>query len=799
MPFWGLAPVFADLWVVPPLGRPRGVRADRRAGAGAGAFTARRAGPAWLAATLSVAVFARGSWTAAGRPALPGEGQSLALDRTPLFRAPVQIAHEDLDLRFDRGAVFAARANDEIVMFVLAGSGTLTVSPPIPSEQRQLQMFTGAPQLRLPVTAALLEAPSGELAGVLRGAAQWQGAPPADLAGRAARLMTEYLDRGAGRVAAGPGAVGYQALPPGDLVLLAATSRGRPLYTRAAARPEDLMLVDLTAGRRVLAYPSAARRLAWGWQFGDEYGRRDEVIHYDIDVTVDPVRRVLTGRTGLTVRALQPAEVLSLRLDRNLIARGVVSRARGALPFVQQREQDTLLVRVDPPLRAADVLGLEVSYSGVVAPQSVQPASLRDREDLATGGAAGPDMLLYSNRVYWFPQSPVRNHTTATIRATVPPGFVALGTGIPQPASPIVNADGTVTFVLQATAPARYHALLVGRFVPVVTLPADARQPVAIEVVAVPGLVERARPLAPQVAEIVRFVASWVGEAPYPRLTVALVDAPLPAAHSPAYLTVFGEPAGWDARSAEDDPAYFREDTTFFLAHEIAHQWWGHAVGWRNYREQWLSEGFAQYFAALHLREARGEAAFARVLGWLHRWARRARAQGPISLGLRAGELGDDPRRFTAVVYCRAAYVLHMLRALVGEETFRAILQQYAERWRFRRAGTDDLRAVAEAVSGLDLARFFDQWVRQDGEPDLRYRVVAPARAGEPLRLDVEQVGEPFDVPLDVTIEYHDRPAWTTVVRVSAARQQFQFALDGRLRRVRVNDRLTALGEVRPR
>jgi aminopeptidase N len=54
-----------------------------------------------------------------------------------------------------------------------------------------------------------------------------------------------------------------------------------------------------------------------------------------------------------------------------------------------------------------------------------------------------------------------------------------------------------------------------------------------------------------------------------------------------------------------NDPAMFRNYPEFFLAHEAAHQWWGQAVGWKNYHEQWLSEGFAQYFAALYAEHRR--------------------------------------------------------------------------------------------------------------------------------------------------------------------------------------------------
>src|SRR5207237_7315285 len=37
-----------------------------------------------------------------------------------------------------------------------------------------------------------------------------------------------------------------------------------------------------------------------------------------------------------------------------------------------------------------------------------------------------------------------------------------------------------------------------------------------------------------------------------------------------------------------------------FIAHESSHQWWGDMVTWRSYRDQWLSEGFAEYSGALY-------------------------------------------------------------------------------------------------------------------------------------------------------------------------------------------------------
>ena len=66
------------------------------------------------------------------------------------------------------------------------------------------------------------------------------------------------------------------------------------------------------------------------------------------------------------------------------------------------------------------------------------------------------------------------------------------------------------------------------------------------------------------------------------------------------YFAVISTPVSFATLNWRGDPASFENFPQFFLAHELAHQWWGQAIGWKNYHEQWISEGFAQYFAALY-------------------------------------------------------------------------------------------------------------------------------------------------------------------------------------------------------
>ena len=108
-------------------------------------------------------------------------------------------------------------------------------------------------------------------------------------------------------------------------------------------------------------------------------------------------------------------------------------------------------------------------------------------------------------------------------------------------------------------------------------------------------------------------VESLLGDIPYPTFTLALSDSRLPGGHSPAYFVVLNQlipMPGGAMLTWRTDPVAFNGHPSFFLAHELAHQWWGQAVGWKNYHEQWLSEGLAQYFAALHVQQQDGDEAF---------------------------------------------------------------------------------------------------------------------------------------------------------------------------------------------
>jgi len=266
--------------------------------------------------------------------------------------------------------------------------------------------------------------------------------------------------------------------------------------------------------------------------------------------------------------------------------------------------------------------------------------------------------------------------------------------------------------------------------------------------------------------------------------TIALIESDLPGGHSPGYFAALNQQLPTSGLVWRNDPAAFPGYSDFFLAHELAHQWWGQAVGWRNYHEQWLSEGFAQYFAAMYAQQQRGDEGFTSVLKQLRRWGMDTTDQGPISLGYRLGHIRSESRVFRALVYNKSAAVLHMLRRLVGDDVFFRGIRRFYREARFRKVGTQDFRAAMEKESGKPLERFFDRWIYGSTLPKLK---VSHRVEGNDVVLHVEQVGEIFDVPLTLTLQYADRKPVDVLVPVTDRTVDHRTPLEGVLRGVDVS------------
>lgn len=166
--------------------------------------------------------------------------------------------------------------------------------------------------------------------------------------------------------------------------------------------------------------------------------------------------------------------------------------------------------------------------------------------------------------------------------------------------------------------------------------------------------------------------------------------------------------------------------------HEVAHQWWGHEVGFSSYRDQWMSEGFADMSASLFLQLVeKNPKKFIdfwnderELLTMKNREGFRAIDAGPVTLGYRLSNTRTGSNLTRDLIYPKGAYILHMVRMMMwdrqtGDQNFKATMQDFVKTYAGRAATTEDFKAMVEKHMSPEMAAFgagkmdwfFDEYV----------------------------------------------------------------------------------------
>jgi aminopeptidase N len=186
----------------------------------------------------------------------------------------------------------------------------------------------------------------------------------------------------------------------------------------------------------------------------------------------------------------------------------------------------------------------------------------------------------------------------------------------------------------------------------------------------------------------------------------------------------------------------------WLLAHEMAHMWWGDCISVGDWRDVWLSEGFATYGEALYREYGYGVEDY-------HSYVASSLMVPAFAAG-RSSPIYDPNNLWGSLTYEKGATVLHMLRHVVGDSLFFASLAEYRQTFEYSYAVTPDFIAIVEGVSGQELDWFFDEWIYDVGWPDYEYLWSAePAGPAYEVTLVIDQVhteGPVYTMPVDVGI-----------------------------------------------
>jgi hypothetical protein len=252
--------------------------------------------------------------------------------------------------------------------------------------------------------------------------------------------------------------------------------------------------------------------------------------------------------------------------------------------------------------------------------------------------------------------------------------------------------------------------------------------------------------------------------------------------------------------------------------HEVAHQWFGHGVGWASYHDQWLSEGFAEFAAALFLQQAMGpkwqkdyiefwERQRVRILD-KNNFGVSPNDAGPLWLGLRL----ISPRSgqaYQGVTYSKGAYVLGMLRSLMRadmgsagdpDQPFIDMMHDFMEHHRDTPASTESFKAVAEKhmTKKMDLQQngrldwFFREWVWGTQVPRYSFKYDVQPTEGGKFRVHAEvtqsEVDENFAMFVPMFADFGQGMVRLTQVGIAgSSTKSYTLLLDRQPKKVALN------------
>jgi hypothetical protein len=306
-----------------------------------------------------------------------------------------------------------------------------------------------------------------------------------------------------------------------------------------------------------------------------------------------------------------------------------------------------------------------------------------------------------------------------------------------------------------------------------------------------PNPVGRLQEIAGDVSSAVEFMTQYFGPLPVKHLTVS----PIPGGFGQgfpgllyistlSYLTPAERPASIRASGMQ---TFFSE---LLYAHEIAHQWWGNVVTTSSYQDDWLMEALANYSALMLLEKKKGRKALDSALEEYrtHLLAkqgdRTVESAGPIVWGTRLNS-SQAPGAFRVIVYEKGSWIMHMLRARMGDDRFARMLREIVSRYRFKNLTTEQFHTIAQEFmppktpdSKLDV--FFEQWVYGTGIPKLKlsYAVHGKAPAVKVKgSLAQTEVDEDFSSAIPIDVQLAGKRSLTEWVMTSGEPAPFSFDL----------------------
>ena len=249
-----------------------------------------------------------------------------------------------------------------------------------------------------------------------------------------------------------------------------------------------------------------------------------------------------------------------------------------------------------------------------------------------------------------------------------------------------------------------------------------------------PEIIENWKRLQPHTAELMEYYNSKVGQYPYKQ-----------------YSVVQGGDGGMEYAMLTLITGGRNYGSLFGVtAHELAHSWFQHVLATNETKHEWMDEGFTSFISSLAENE---------ILNQNKDFPLEGSYRGYYALAASGGEMPQSTNAnryyhnyaYERTAYSKGAVFLGQLSYIVGKEKVFEILQTYYNEWKFKHPLPNDLRRIAERISGIQLQWFLTDWTQTTNKINYSIAAVEESADGTAIRLKRKEV---MPMPLEILIQY---------------------------------------------
>jgi aminopeptidase N len=433
--------------------------------------------------------------------------------------------------------------------------------------------------------------------------------------------------------------------------------------------------------------------------------------NYKLTFTPDLEKATIEGSETITVRVLKTTSAITLNAvdidfhDVTISSGGVTQKAT----VTPEKDKEMVVLAVGKPL-AAGVATIRITYSGILNDE--MRGFYIGKDDQGRKYAATQFEATDARRAFPSFDEPAYK-ATFDITAIADKGQVAISNSKVSSDTPGPGEKHTVKFTPTPKMSSYLAALVVGNF-EYIEGQADG---IPIRVYSTPGKKELGQFALESAEHVLSYYDKYFAvKYPYGKLDlIGLPDFSAGAMENTACITFREVLLQIDAKSGS---VSLKKEIASVIAHEMAHQWFGDLVTMEWWNDIWLNEGFATWMSSKPLKQ------------WKPEWqfdlddvsdANRTMEIDSLASTRPIEQAADTPAQiqelFDGIAYDKAAAVLRMIEAYLGEQTFRDGVNAYIKQHEYANANAADFWNAQTQTSRKPVDEIMSTFVKQPGVP----------------------------------------------------------------------------------